>query len=136
MTDLLLTLRNGQPIDPALQSVYGFDVEGLEDAWRAAIGARPRVTGVAPTPTALPTTVPTYVPVSGAPPAVNPTPFTPPLRPTPTMRADLPAIPPDTGAPRLTFSMILLALCCCVGTIVIGVALLVFFLERKKRRPQ
>ena len=134
MTDLLLALRDGHPIDPALQAVYGFDIEGLEDAWRTAINARPRVVGAAPTPTALPTPVPTFVPVSGAPLAVNPTPFAAPARPTATVRADRPAVTPDTGAPRLTFSMLVLALCCCTGTILVGVALLVFFLERRNRR--
>jgi hypothetical protein len=65
MTGLLLQLRDGVPIDEALTAVYGFDVGGLEDAWRAAIGAEPR--DVAADPTALPTAtiVPTIVPFAG-----------------------------------------------------------------------
>ncbi|HWQ15038.1 MAG TPA: peptidase MA family metallohydrolase, partial [Roseiflexaceae bacterium] len=35
-------LRRGATIDDALEDVYGFGVEGLEDRWRAAVGARLR----------------------------------------------------------------------------------------------
>ena len=54
MTTLLLTLRDGTTIDAALTQVYGFDVDGLEDAWRASIGARPRP--AAPNPNSCPPT--------------------------------------------------------------------------------
>jgi len=53
MTSLLLDLRDGQTIDQALQAVYGFDTDGLENAWRNSIGAKP-LTGSSQ-PTALPT---------------------------------------------------------------------------------
>ena len=36
MNALLTTLRDGTAIDEALVKVYGFDVDGLEDAWRAS----------------------------------------------------------------------------------------------------
>jgi hypothetical protein len=67
--------------------VYGFDTDGLEDAWRAAIGASPRVGTSNPTPVPTPTQVPTFVPVGAAPVAagVLPTP-----RPTPTLAEALP----------------------------------------------
>jgi hypothetical protein len=65
MTALLLQLRDGATIDDALQSIYGFDVNGLEDAWRASIGAAPRVGTSNPTPVPTPTVVPTIVPFSG-----------------------------------------------------------------------
>ena len=70
--DKLLTLfgnlRDGLPIEDALNDAYGFGLDGLEDSWRASIGAKPRrAEGVAPTPTAIPTPVPTYRPISGAP---------------------------------------------------------------------
>jgi hypothetical protein len=65
---LLTHLREGMAIDDALQEVYGFDQDGLEDAWREHIGAQPRVAdGTEPTPTPTPTPVPTLVPVSGVP---------------------------------------------------------------------
>ena len=42
MTTLLVSLRDGLTIDEALKQAYGFDVDGLEDGWRQAIGAEPR----------------------------------------------------------------------------------------------
>ena len=73
MTALLAALRNGATADEALHSVYGFDTDGLEDAWRASIGAAPRVGLGNPTPVSTPTHVPTIVPVGAAPvaPAVS-----------------------------------------------------------------
>jgi hypothetical protein len=61
-------LREGQTIEAALEHVYGFGLDGLEDRWRESVGARPRRTaGAAPTATARPTLVPTYRPVGVAP---------------------------------------------------------------------
>jgi hypothetical protein len=64
MTALLLQLRDGATIDEALQSIYGFDTNGLEDAWRASIGAAPRTGTSNLTPVPTPTMVPTIVPFS------------------------------------------------------------------------
>jgi hypothetical protein len=77
---LFRNLRDGMTIDAALTDVYGFGVDGLEDEWRASIGAQPRrAEGAAPTPTLLPTPVPTYRPISGAPlaAAIDATPMPP-----------------------------------------------------------
>jgi Peptidase MA superfamily len=61
-------LRGGQTIEDALEHVYGFGLDGLEDRWRESVGARPRrAAGAAPTATVPPTLVPTYRPISGAP---------------------------------------------------------------------
>jgi len=49
MTVLLLALRDGMTIDDALLQTYGFDIEGLEDAWRQAIGAQPQPVSAQPT---------------------------------------------------------------------------------------
>jgi hypothetical protein len=63
MQTLLLTLAEGRGYDEALQQVYGFNVDGLEQRWREAIGAPPR--SIPPTPTPLTADlVPTYVPIS------------------------------------------------------------------------
>ena len=72
MLALLKALQEGATVDGALEAVYGFDINGLEDAWRANIGAQPRqapVEAAPATPTA--TLVPTIEPVSGA--AAGPT---------------------------------------------------------------
>ena len=67
MTALLAALRNGATTDEALQSVYGFDTDGLEDTWRTSISAAPRVGSSNPTPVPIPTQVPTIVPEGAAP---------------------------------------------------------------------
>jgi hypothetical protein len=69
MTSLLVSLRDGLTTDEALMLTYGFNVEGLEDAWRAAIGAQPRTASPDGQATAQPTPtfVPTIVPVGGVP---------------------------------------------------------------------
>jgi hypothetical protein len=73
---LFRNLRDGMTIEDALNDVYGFGLDGLEDGWRTSVGAQPRrAEGAAPTPTPIPTPVPTYQPISGAPiaPAVDAT---------------------------------------------------------------
>lgn len=71
-------LASGMAHDAALQDVYGFNVDGLEVAWRAAIGAPPRA--IPPTPTPLrAAAVPTVAPL--APPAHMPTPTNSPGEP-------------------------------------------------------
>jgi hypothetical protein len=75
LTELLIALRDAKPVDDALLEVYGFDTDGLEDAWRESIGATPQAVSAQPTSLPTPTFVPTYVPVSGVPLAVTPTPY-------------------------------------------------------------
>jgi hypothetical protein len=81
--EFLRTLRDGATVDEALQQVYGFDIEGFEDAWRDEIGAPPRSGSAAkPTPTLVPTIVPTFVPALIS--ITGPTPAPTRERPTPT----------------------------------------------------
>lgn len=61
MQALILALADGLGYDDALQQTYGFNVDGLDVAWRAAIGAAPRAIPPTPTPlsaAAIPTTAP------------------------------------------------------------------------------
>ena len=61
MAELLTTLGTGLGIDAALDVVYGFGIDELENLWRASIGAQPYIEptpGPTPTPNAEPT--PTY----------------------------------------------------------------------------
>jgi hypothetical protein len=67
ITTLLLDLRDGATADAALQGVYGFNVDGLEDAWRHNIGAASRTGTLQPTQLSMPTQVPTIVPIGAAP---------------------------------------------------------------------
>jgi acyl-CoA-binding protein len=77
MAQLLAVFKQGSSADAALKQVYGFDTEGLENAWRAAVGAPPRpVAGAREEPT-LPQTVPTLVPFGSKPIAPVATPAPP-----------------------------------------------------------
>jgi hypothetical protein len=101
MLALLTALRDGEGADDALLKVYGFDQDGLEDAWREHVGAPPRVAeDVTPTPTPMPTVVPTFAPLAGVPLAtIVPTPL-PTSTPTPAPTEMCTPIP--TPAPEIT----------------------------------
>ncbi len=57
-------LALGDAIEPVLQEVYGFGLDGLEDHWRTSLQAAPRASaGQEPTATPQPTMIATIVPV-------------------------------------------------------------------------
>jgi hypothetical protein len=85
---LFASLRDGLTVEAGLLTNYGFDLDGLEDRWRAAIGAAPRQQ-VAVELTAVPTVVPTAQPMAVPPPA-------PTRMPTPTGIATV--VPTPTAA--------------------------------------
>jgi hypothetical protein len=63
--ELLLLLAEATDYDAALEQVYGFNADGLELAWRAAIGAPPR--DIPPTPTPIvAAAIPTIAPLGAA----------------------------------------------------------------------
>jgi hypothetical protein len=77
---LLLALAAGQGSDAALEAVYGFNVDGLEAAWRRELGLAERPFPPTPTPispAAVPTIAPLGRPESLATPPALPTPTTP-----------------------------------------------------------
>ena len=120
MNALLVSLRDGETIDDALQKIYGFDVEGLEVEWRKAIQARPMTVSAQPTAIPSPTFVPTIVPVGGDALAVTPTPFAVPTSSfsSPTQSA------PSVDGPPLGLTLIVLGFCCLllliIGVVIIG----------------
>jgi len=132
MTDLLSALRDGLTLDQALQQTYGFDIDGLEDAWRQAIGAQPRTESAQPTAQPSPTFVPTIVPISGAPLALQTTPT---ILPTsspnqqPTQGVDT----TTPGRPPLWLTLTLLGFCC-IFLILIGVIVLGFVVRSQNSR--
>jgi hypothetical protein len=145
MTVLLLALRNGSTIDEALYSTYGYDSNGLEDAWRAAIGAAPRVGTSNPTPVPTATQVPTYVPVGAAPVAPAATTANPTLtQATPTSTAEPTAPrPAATSVPlleRLGISRDMMwiigfgAIGCLLVILVIAVPVIVTTRRRSRRQ--
>ena len=135
MTALLLALRDGMTIDDALIQIYGFDIDGLEDAWRQAIGAQPQpvapsgATSAQPTAQPTPTFVPTIVPVSGAPLAQQSTPT---RIPTSSFDSTPATEIPARTAPPLGLSLILLGVCC-IMLLLIGVLILGVVVSRQNR---
>jgi hypothetical protein len=126
MNSLLIALRDGATVDDALQSVYGFNIEGMEGAWRASIGAPPRPGSVNPTAQPAPTIVPTYVPFSGASLAVTPTPYA-----VPTSSSTEP--PPQQNGPPISLTLILISVCC-VLILLVGVLGLGVYLASQKNK--
>lgn len=130
MTELLGGLRDGLTLDQALQQTYGFDVNGLEDAWRLAIGAQPRTVSAQPTAQPTPTYVPTIVPVSGAPLTTLIT-----TTPVPTSSSIQQPTEVNGGsrtAPPLWLTLTMVGFCCMV-LLVIGVIVLGVILRTQKR---
>jgi len=129
MTTLLTALRDGATVDEALTQTYGFNIEGLEAAWREAIGAQPRAVSAQPTAQPTPTYVPTIVPISGAPMVAQiatPTPI-----PTSSF-TDSPADPTPSGPP---LSLTITLLCfCLLFLLIIGVVILGFIVRSQNRK--
>lgn len=126
MTALLTSLRDGLTIDEALIQTYGFNVEGLEDEWREAIGAQPRTVSAQPTAQPTPTFVPTIVPVSGSQFAQAATPTG---IPTSSFDSQPTTEPTQQTGPPLSLTLILLGFCC-LFLLVIGVVVLGFIVRR------
>jgi len=126
MAELLLFLRDGLSIDAALLQTYGFDIDGLEDAWRQAINARPQPDSTQPTAVPTPTFVPTIVPVSGALLANQITPTAIPTSSFATQSTEAPV----RGRPPLSLTLILLGMCC-VFLILIGMLILGFVVRNQ-----
>jgi hypothetical protein len=129
LTELLKALRDAKTIDDALLEIYGFDSDGLEDAWRKSVGAAPRTVSAQATAMPTPTFVPTYVPVAGIPLAVTPTPHVVPT--SSTGGASAPEKKEDNTFLFLTVAMICI---CLMFLIIIGVAALVFIVRSKNKK--
>ena len=124
MTALLVGLRDGITIDDTLTQTYGFNVDGLDDEWRKAIGAPPRPGSAQPIAQPTATFVPTIVPVAGAPSSTNQS--TPTAIPTSSF-ANQPTPEPASAsrtAPPPWLTLTLLGFCCLflllIGVIVLG----------------
>jgi len=129
VNSLLIALRDGTTIDGALLKVYGFDVEGLEDAWRDAIGATPQLASAQPTAQPTPTFVPTYVPFAGTSLDITPTTYT-----IPTSSADQESPSVTDSFPPFPMTVVLGTLCCCLIFLLLGGAGIWFFISSQKRK--
>ena len=128
MTSLLVSLRDGLTIDEALMQTYGFNVEGLEGSWRAAIGAPSQAVSARPTLNPTHMFVPTIVPVGGA---ASPLQVT--STPVPTSSFGEPTQPPARRGPPLSLTLILLGMCC-MFLLLIGVVVLGLVLRRQNQK--
>ena len=126
MNSLLIALRDGATVDDALLQVYGFNIDGLENAWRDSIGAAPQTASAQPTAQPTPTFVPTYVPFAGAPVIVTQTPYV-----IPTSSITQPT--PQPSGPPLNLTLMLAAVCC-VLALLISVLGLGAYLASQKRK--
>jgi hypothetical protein len=129
VTSLLVALRDGLTIDEALVKTYGFDVDGLEDAWRASIGAQARPVSAQPTAQVTPTFVPTIVPVGGSPLQAQDTSTAVPT----SSSGNQPTETPGRTGPPLPLTLILLGMCC-IFLILIGVVVLGFVVRSQNRK--
>ena len=109
MTNLLVSLRDGLTINEALLRTYGFNVQGLEAAWREAIGAAPHVVAPQPTLQPTPTFVPTIAPMGGA---VSVLQVTSTPVPTSSFNGESTQTPAARTGPPLALTLILLGICC------------------------
>jgi hypothetical protein len=135
MIDLLNTLRNGATVDEALQKVYGFDIDGFEDAWRTAIGAPARSGDRAkPTATLVPTEVPTFAPavIAQAGPTLSPTRTRP--TPTPIVLAPTDAPSAATSSPAAEPANYLPAIVIVIGVVIVATILGLLIIGRRKQR--
>ena len=129
ITSLLMSLRDGLTIDEALMQTYGFNIDGLETAWRQAIGAQPLSASAQPTSQPTPTFVPTIVPVGGQVSALQATPT-----PVPTsFFNEQPTQTPTRTGPPLELTMILLGMCC-IFLLLVGVVVLGFVVRSQNRK--
>ena len=129
MTFLLVGLRDGLTIDEALVQTYGFNVDGLEDAWRGAIGAQPRPVPAQPTIQLTPTFVPTIVPVGGVSSILQTTPTAVPT----SSFNEQPTETPAPMRPPFGLTMALLGICC-VMLLLVGVVILGVIIGRQNRQ--
>ena len=133
MTGLLTSLRDGVTIDEALTNTYGFNVEGLEDEWRAGIGAKPRAVSAQPTAQPTATFVPTIVPVSGFQFSQITTPTAIPTSSFGTQQPTTEA--PQPSGPPLWLTLSLLGMCC-VFLLLIGVVVLGLIARRGNQQQE
>jgi hypothetical protein len=125
---LLDAAQAGYRADDALTRVYGFDSDGLDQGWRAWIGAPPSGSAAAEA-AATPTLMPTYPPVAGPPLAITTTPV--PIPP--------PSSPPPSGARGdlwsgtvLLSSLAVICLAICLPAVIVVAAVVI--LVRRRRR--
>jgi hypothetical protein len=135
MLNVLTKFKQGASVDRALESVYGFDRDGLDAAWRAWVGAQVHEMSAGEMAEATVTIVPTLAPITG-PVLLTTTPSVPEeAKPTPTApeaTATLSYSSPATsgsgsGSPGLAWILIP------AGIIVVGIILFAYTRSRASK---
>jgi len=129
VTSLLVSLRDGLTIEEALMQTYGFNIDGLENAWRQSVGAHPQSASAQPTLQLTPTFVPTIIPVGGVSSVLQ-------MTSTPVPTSSFGGQPTETPArtgPPLALTMTLLGMCC-IFLVLIGVVVLGFVVRSQNRK--
>jgi hypothetical protein len=125
MSQLLTALSDAEPLDAALLKIYGFDIDGLDAAWRESLGLHPLTVALA-TAQPTPTYVPTYIPIEGIPQAITPTPGAIPT--SSSAETDDTAVGPTGGYISTPFLLTIGMACICIvlsliiGVVILGVA--------------
>ncbi|MBI3942714.1 MAG: hypothetical protein HY326_06845 [Chloroflexi bacterium] len=138
MAQLLNTFKDGSTTDGALQKVYGFNMDGLDQQWRASIGAQPL-------PQAQPAPIPTAPPVQAAQPT-QPAAANPPAQAQPVATATPQVVQrPQTEVnpqvnqpmPGVQVLQVLVALGCCGAGIllIVGIGVIIFGLRKQPANP-
>ena len=126
MLALLDAAQAGYRPDAALTEVYAFDSDGLDQAWRAWIGAPPQSSE--PSASAqTPTVMPTYQPVAGPPLAVTATP--PPYEPPP---GGFPST--SAEAPQWWTAGLICLAGFCLGLLLLAAVIVVIIVRRRRSR--
>lgn len=126
---LLTELSNGKPQDDALSDLYGFNVDGLDGAWRESVGAQPLLQeALEPTPTA--TIVPTFRPASNEPGIVSTSVKTPAAgKATPTGESGQVAQQP----PYQTILLVVCGCLICLGLLAVAGVTVAMVIARRKQ---
>jgi oligopeptide transport system substrate-binding protein len=149
INNLLKTLSSGTTVNDALKQVYGFDLAGFENEWRASLDLP---VNAAASPTPRPTEIPTMKPIAAAMgsstatavpvEAVQPTPLPSFIAAAiataaPTRAGEVTAVltsTPISPAQPLSAASIAIAILCGAGAfLVIGLVILITQLGRKKK---
>lgn len=139
LIDLLTSLKTGEELNAALTTVYGFDLAGFENEWRAFYGLPAKaavVEDLNTQPTPIPTIIPLEAHVPGA--TITPAPATlqaaaaTPIQDGTSGTTDL---QPGTGGPALG-TMIIAAAACLGLLLVISIIIILVLMKKKKSRAQ
>lgn len=123
MSQLLTALSNAEPVDDALISIYGFDIDGLDAAWRESLGLSPLAIAQA-TAQPTPTFVPTYIPIAGIPQAVTATPGAVPASSTNT----------ESGSNTSRLALTIALICLCLVLLLIIGGVVVYMIVRRSNK--